>query len=367
MSIPTSYKAAGLVLLLVVGYFGVRTLIRASEPEPADGGEGVEAVQFSVLATRISATPWQEIVNVRGRTKAFRTVIVRSESTGVVAATPTMIGTRVVQGDVLCRLKVGARQSQLDQARAAVVKARIDYNVASELKKEGLGSNTALASAKAALDLVQAGQLQAKLALDHIKVSAPFEGIFDERMAEVGDFLAIGDPCGVVIQQSPFLVVGAVSEREVGKIKSGDRGVAVLATGETIEGKIRFVATAADTATRTFGVELEVPNEGGDLRDGVTAQFQVFAHRRNAHLVRRSSLILNDAGEIGVRLVDDSGYVRFAPVALLGEGKAGVYVSGLEGAVSLITRGQEFVIAGQTVSVSYTQDEGTRDGAVAGR
>lgn len=353
MGIPTSYKAAFLIVLVVLGYFGLRTVFRGGDTQ-AGLEDSASDEQFTVLASQISESPWQEIVNIRGRTKAFRKVAVRAETPGVVAQTPTSIGAEVKEGDLLCQIKVGARQSQVDQAKAALAKARIDYNAANELKKEGLGSANSLATAKASLDLAQAGVLQAELSLEHTYIAAPFDGIFDQRMAEAGDFLSVGDPCGVVIQQSPFLVVGAVSEREVGKIKKGDRGIASLATGETIEGVIRFVATASDAATRTFDVELEIPNEKSTLRDGVTAQFRVFADRRNAHLLPRSSLILNDDGVIGVRLVNEMGDVSFAAVTLLGESASGVYVDGLDGTISIITRGQEYVSTGQRVTVTYT-------------
>ena len=264
----------------------------------------------------------------------------------------------------LCRIQVDARQAQVDQARAAIAKAKIDYNAARELNSEGFSSDTALATAKAALDLASANLKQAQTSLDQSVIRAPFEGTFDERMAEAGDFLGVGEPCGVVIQQSPYLVVGAISEREVGKVAVGDRGVARLVTGETIEGKVRFVARAADAATRTFDIELEIPNEGGTLRDGVTAEFTIDAIRQQAYLLKRSALVLNDAGEIGIRTVDDDGLVSFQPVTLLGDTARGMWVSGLTGTVNAITRGQEFVIAGQKVQVTF--DDGSGDLAAIG-
>ena len=148
------------------------------------------------------------------------------------------------------------------------------------------------------------------------------------------------------------MIVGAISEREVGKIAPGDRGVATLATGEIVEGKVKFVASSADPSTRTFDVELEVPNSEGTLRDGVTAEFQITAQRRNAHLVKRSALVLDANERIGVRVVDENSLVQFIPVNLLGESRTGIFVDGLSDAVELITRGQEYVKAGQRVKVA---------------
>lgn len=354
MALSTPYKIAGGMVILAVVWFGGNTLVKGvtgvdrDNPDQVADDDGV----FTVMTSRTASREWQESVSVRGRTKAFRKVTVRTETAGTVSETPTSIGSKVNKGDTLCRLRIDARQSQLDQARASLAKAKLDYNAASELMKEGLGSENAVAAAKAARDLSQAGVLQAQIAVQQTIVSAPFDGTFDQRMVEAGDYVKVGDPCGVLIQRDPFLIVGAISEREVGKIAPGDRGVATLATGEIVEGKVKFVASSADPSTRTFDVELEVPNSEGTLRDGVTAEFQITAQRRNAHLVKRSALVLDANERIGVRVVDENSLVQFIPVNLLGESRTGIFVDGLSDAVELITRGQEYVKAGQRVKVA---------------
>jgi len=364
MGSGSSYKLAALIACAVVFYFLVRTMLGGfAGPDEQTQTEDAVQPRFAVLATRVEPQAWQENLAVRGRTEAVRKVTVRAETSGLVAATPTNIGSQVAQGDILCRLQVDARQAQRDQARAALTKAKIDYEAARTLKSEGFSSDTAVASARAAFDLATANLKQAQTGLDQSVIRAPFDGVFDERLAEAGDLLRTGDPCGVVIQQSPYLVVGAISERNVGKVSVGDRGVARLVTGETVEGTIRYVAQAADPSTRTFDVELEIPNTDGKLRDGVTAEFTITASRRAAHVIKRSALVLNDEGSIGVRTVEDN-VVNFKPVTPLGDAANGFWVAGLDGAVDLITRGQEFVVDGQTVEVAFnTEGNGATDGS----
>jgi len=237
----------------------------------------------------------------------------------------------------------------LNEARAQLAKARLDYDAAVKLAKDGFRSDTSVASARAALDLAKAGEEQARLTLEKVNIAAPFDGIFDQRMIEIGDFLGVGDPCGVVIQRSPFLVSGSVSERDVSKVAIGDAGLARLSTGQTIDGKVRFVATSADPATRTFRVELEILNEDGALKDGVTADFTVFAAKRNAHIIPRSALLLDDNGRISVRTVNNENQVETHAVSIIGEAERGVWIDGLDGELALIVRGQDFVSAGQVV------------------
>ncbi len=345
MQVSQSVKFAALIIVVTTLYFLSRGLF-------GDGGDAVDSAppaRFTVVTQTVSPENWQAEIVVRGRTAAERKVVVRAEITGAVAATPTPEGAVVRKGDVLCQIEVNARQAELAEARAALDKARLDYNAAVKLHEGGFRSETAVAAAKAALDLAIASTERTGIVLSKTKITAPFDGVFDRRDVEVGDFLSVRDPCGTVIQPSPFLVIGAVSEKDVAKVSKNDRGVARLATGETIEGVVRFVAAAADPATRTFTVELLVPNEDGALRDGVTADFTTFAKERAAHHIPRSSLVLGDDGGLGVRTLGAGGEVHFTSIRLLGEDQNGIWVAGLDGEVQLIVRGHGFVSAGQKV------------------
>ena len=350
MQLSSSTKLALGILAAVLLYFAVRAVFNTA-PEAA--ASEADTTTFTVLVEDVAPQAWRDTVVVRGRTEAERKVVVRAETAGVVAETPIDAGAKVAAGDLICKLNVDARRAAVTEARASLAKAKLDYDAAKKLAAEGFRSETSLAGVKAALDLARANVEQAEVNYRKTSIAAPFDGVFDQRMVEVGDFLSPGDPCGVVIQRSPFLVVGALSEKDVAKVSKGDKGRARLATGEIVEGAVKFVSTAADPATRTFRIELAVPNEEGALRDGVTAEFEIFTERRTAHLVPRSTLVLNDEGVVGIRTVGDDNQVAFTPIRLIGEAEDGVWIAGAEGLLRLITRGQSFVSDGQEVSVSH--------------
>lgn len=349
MPLSTSAKTALAIAGAVALYFGVR-LAMGSKTETA--APASEPPPFAVLAETIKPQDFRDEVLIRGRTQALRKVEARAETAGIVKSTPVEPGAEVGAGAALCTLRIDARQAGLAEARAALAKATLDHEAAVKLSQEGFRSETAVATSKAALDLARANLEQAELAVAKTTIRAPWAGTFDQRLVEVGDLMNVGDACGVLIQKTPFLVVGAVSERDVAKISQGDKGAAILSTGERVDGVVRFVSKAADPATRTFEVQLEVPNESGAIRDGVTADFNIAADRRAAHFVPRSALTFSDDGQIGLRLVRPDDTVAFVAVRLVGEAEDGVFVSGLEGEVRVITRGQEFVAEGQKVAVA---------------
>lgn len=188
---------------------------------------------------------------------------------------------------------------------------------------------------------------------------APFDGVLDGRPAEIGDYLQKGDICGTIVDQDPFLVVGQVSEQDVGSIALDALGTAQLITGRTVFGKVRFISGTADPRTRTFRLELEVANPGHELRDGITAEIRLPVKRIIAHHLSPALLTLDDAGRVGVRIVNASGAAEFQPVTVEGDDGDGVWVTGLPQTVTVITVGQDFVTDGRAVTVTLEDDSAT--------
>jgi len=122
-----------------------------------------------------------------------------------------------------------------------------------------------------------------------------------------------------------------------------------------LNGRIRYVAHDADPQTRTYHLEMTVPNPRGDVRSGLSAEMHVGAGHGPAHLVPVSTLVLDSAGRQGVRYVGADGRVAFAPITIIEETKDGVWVTGLSGQVQLITVGQSYVADGQKVRVALAR------------
>jgi multidrug efflux system membrane fusion protein len=101
-------------------------------------------------------------------------------------------------------------------------------------------------------------------------------------------------------------------------------------------------------ATRTFRVEIELPNPDAKLRDGVTADIHIPVRQIKAMRISPAILILDDQGKVGVRAVVD-GRVKFFPVQIQTDNPDGMWVTGLPDRVNVITVGQEFVNNGEHV------------------
>ncbi len=122
-------------------------------------------------------------------------------------------------------------------------------------------------------------------------------------------------------------------------------------------GRIRYISPVADPSTRTFNVELEVPNPGGDLPAGVTAEMKLPGGRVLAYKVSPALLTLNDEGEIGLKVVDEYDRVEFFAVEMALSEPDGVWVTGLPETAKIITVGQGYVSPGQSVESVFAQPD----------
>lgn len=348
---PAHALAAGLVLALA-GWL-LSGQLGAGNPPPgsATGGGSEPAAREppSVRIRSIAAEPVTREIVINGKTAPARTVTLRAETSGRVIGLGPERGVPVRTGEFLVRLDPRERQAMVDQARASLAMREIEHDAARKLGRKGFQADTKVAEAKANLEAARAALEHSRIELAHTEIQAPFDGVLEERPVEIGDFVDIGDPVATVIEQDPFLITGEVAETEIAKLRPGMAGSARVVTGETVEGRLRYVGSRADPGTRTLRVELEVPNPGGRFVAGVSAELRIVYARVAAHRISPGLLTLDDDGEIGIKAVDAEDVVVFHPATVVRAGRDVVWLADLPERLRLITVGQGFVRAGDRV------------------
>ena len=316
-------------------------------PAATDGARAREPMQVRVAD--LEAVMRVERVDVTGRTQASRTVEIRAETDGQVRELLRQRGDNVAKGAPIARLRIDDRAAKLAEAKAKLLQRQLEFDAANALKKKGFRSETEVAASQARLDAARAVVEQMKIGIARTTFRAPFAGLIDSGHVELGDYVRVGDIAVTVVDLDPILVVGNVSERQINSLYEGMAGIAQLIDGSERDGVIRFVATVADPATRTYRVELEIPNPNGTIRDGITAELKIPVSEVDAHLVTPSTLTLNDAGVVGVKVVTPDNIVAFRPVEIIADEPDGIWLGGLPRSIRLITVGQELVFDGQRV------------------
>lgn len=351
----------------VAAWMASGTIVRGGQADSANGTpppaerQATDATsRFKVQVARLTAKDRQAVLEIRGRTEAHAKVAVRAETAAVISKRPVRVGAHVSKGDILCALDAGTREANRAEAQANLAQAKLNFDAADRLSKNGFTAQTTLAAQQAALDAAKARLEEAELDLQRTNIRSPIDGVIESPMAEVGERLNVGDTCATVVDFDPMTAIGQVAELNIGKLHLGMPAQVHLITGSTVEGKLSYMAPAADVDTRTFRIEVEMDNADGKILDGLTALTSILLPKEKAHLIAPSVLTLNDAGQVGVRAVDENNVTVFYPVTVLGGENDNLWVDGLPDTVTVITVGQDYVKDGETVEPVFRTAEATQ-------
>ena len=351
-----------IVIALVIGLWlfsgqidqeGIEEHPTVAQINEARAAELQDLAPTRVRARVLNASPQVEEVILRGRTENKRTVAVKAEVAGRIVERPVERGTPVEVGDLLCRIAMDDRMAGLNEARENLNQAEIEYDGSLRLKERGFQSDTAIAQAKARRAAAQAALERSELSIARTFIRAPFAGIVEDVSLEVGDYVSPGAPCATVVDLDPMLLVGRVPEKEVRQLQVEQIVRGLLSDGREISGPISFIGLQSDTATRTYAVEVQVPNPDYELRSGITTEIHIPVAEVMAQKVSPAVFALDDEGNIGVRTVNAQNQVEYHPVEIVRTDVDGVWVSGLPDVATVITVGQEMVVPGEEVEVSY--------------
>jgi len=253
-------------------------------------------------------------------------------------------------------IEIDPKASVAYDNRGVVFRAKgdLDRSIADYNEAIRLNPNDALAYNNRGIAYRAKGELDRAIAeaeRDRGVVRAPWSGVVQDVAVEVGQaaFSFAGRELMNVVALDPMLAVAEVAERKLAGIRVGERADVRLVTGERASGQIRFVAKSASQATRTYRVEIELPNADGAIPDGITAEVIVPQSSVPATRLPRSALTFSSSGELGVRVVDTDDTVGFAPIAVVEDEQSAMWVTGVSDGSRVIVQGQDFVSEGQKV------------------
>lgn len=346
--------ACALTTWVLGGYF-MRTAGKEVETGPAT----TEMAQTMKVAARTQkAEPVSQIVVAQGQAEPNRTVTVRAETMGRVVEILADEGSTVEAGDVIVRLEENDRKARIDRAEARLREQESAFEAAQALGKKGYQTQrqsdqiySSLKSAKAELE-------EAMIEFDRLEIRAPFEGAVLSCPVELGTYVDTNGEIATIVDNDPLVASVQIPQHNITALKVGQPASVRFATGQERDGKIRYVAARADLGTRTFRVEIELPNPDKAIPSGISAEAKIPTRSVMAHFLSPAELSLNEAGALGVKTVGDDDRVEFHEAKIVMSDAEGAWVTGLPPTARIITMGHGYVQIGEKVIVAEEEDGG---------
>lgn len=177
------------------------------------------------------------------------------------------VGDRVVKGQKLVQMDA----ANLQQKKLQLDNQRIEFQRMDELYKVGGASKSEWDASKMQLDVQETSYNNL---LENTSLLSPVTGVVTARNYDNGDMYSGGEPVLTVEQITPVKLLINVSETYFTKVKKGAPVHVKLDVfgDEEFTGKISLVYPTIDPATRTFQVEIQLPNRDQKVRPGMFAR-----------------------------------------------------------------------------------------------
>ena len=287
--------AKRMLLMLVVaaamigglGYFKLRQV------QAAIKGASYTPPPEAITTVIAKQTTWPSTLDVVGTVAAVHGVTVSADLPGTVDQIHFESGKFVQAGEILVELDTRQERAQLASMQAQQELAKVQYARSQKLVTEGVISRVDYDKAIADQKQSEANTAEIKAAIDRKTIRAPFSGVLGIRQANLGQYLAAGNPIVSLQSLNPIYVNFSVPQQDMQHIKIG-QSVRVTAddlAGMTFTGRVNALDSVVDQATRNVQIQATLANPQGKLRPGMFTNVQVGVGASNTVLPLPASAI----------------------------------------------------------------------------
>lgn len=326
-------------LLGIAGCSSDRTLV-AKTPETVRG--------LSLAQVQGRTVP--DLFEVVGTVRALRTAPISAEIMGRITAVSVREGDTVKQGETLVTIDDVQPKAALEQAQSALTAA--DHEASAAESERALAQSTFVRmnklheeksispqefdeintrvqsatarrdSAAAARAQAAAGLQQARILLDRARVRAPFDGVVTERRIDPGALASPGLPLVTIESAGRYRLEVSVDERDLRYVRLGASVPVALDAfdGTPISGKVVEIVPAADSASRSFVIKLELP-ASRNLRSGQFGHAEFARGQKKALLIPHTAVL--EHGQLQSVYAVDGNNVAALRYVTLGKTRAG--------------------------------------------
>ena len=287
---------------------------------------------------------------------------ITSQSPGRIKQILVDEGVRVAAGQklvVLDDVNAFTYETQVDNAKANLKNIQLNYDRAVELYKIGGGTKQQVDQMEIQLINAKNQLATAERTLRNVRentvLTSPISGIVTARNYDPGDMPG-ALPIVTVAKTNPLKVVINVTESDLPRIRKGMPAEITFDTygDETFRGTVSMVMPTVDTQSRTFGVEISVPNSDGRLLPGMFGRVSLnLGEARRVVVPDRAVIKQQGSGVHYVYVYNPDGTVTFSKVEL-GQRMGDTYelISGVNDGANVVISGQSKLGNGMKVELS---------------
>ena len=264
----------------------------SGKKDKTSNGDAVEVIPVKVQ--KLEKTDIAKTLDYTANLEADEQVFYAPASTGRIEKIHVEVGDRIKKGQLLVEMD----KTQLHQAEVQLKNLETEYNRAVQLNETGSISKQAY---DAAVTQYEVAKSNVDFLKENTKMEAPFDGIVTGKYFENGElytgaaFGGATKPSVIAIEKiNPLKAKINLSEQYYLTVKKGTKVElkSNIFPDRTFEGTVNIVYPTIDPASRTFTVEVLIPNKDEALRPGMYGIINFFIGNGNFGSFYLDTLIL---------------------------------------------------------------------------
>jgi RND family efflux transporter MFP subunit len=300
----------------------------------------------TVRVQKIDAVNEPAVEEVVGTIQPKLRATIETKVSGRITHLPVTLGQTIKQGELLLELATQEVQARLDQANATFKQAELDFKRISNLRKQGAVTQSEFEAAQTRFTVAQGAVAEAEALSGYGKIVAPFDGVVARKMADEGDLALPGKALLELEGRSGLRLEADAPTLLVNRIEPGaSLDVQVDTLTNSLTGKVAEIAPAADPASRTVRVKVDLPAASG-LRAGQFGRLAVPLNQTSFLFIPPSALV--QRGQLEIVFVESEGKARMRLVRSGRQAARGIEIlAGLSPGESVVVEGAANLQDGQ--------------------
>lgn len=341
-----------IIYLFGILVFGL--VIQQCSSDDAAGQKTANLNAVPVETMTLKLRNFSEYLQLTGTAEARNHIKIIVEEGGTLREVKRDKGSLVRQGDTLAILENKILKAGYNEAVAAWNQANLDYNSKKVLyEKRAISENEYLAS-KYGLEKAQAAYELNKARYSKLFILAPLNGYVNNRLYDIGAYATPMTPIFDFIDNAYMKIKAGVAERFLGDIQIGTPAEITFDAfpDMKLEHQVSFLSRSIDPLSRTFLIEIEVPNPGLKLAPQMIANIKLLRRQYTDQIVIPLDAVIESEEGSYVFVLTPENKAHKINLDLRSIYEDSVLVNGLESNEQLIIVGQQELTEGDSVIVT---------------
>ncbi len=265
---------------------------------------------------------------------------------------------QALDAKAVAQSKLKAAEAQIKAAQSTKQAAQSTYDAA---MAQVNAARSTTAAAQAQTGAAAAQQKAADNSLEDTVIYSPIDGVVLKKVMNSGETVGAGTPVVVVASNDKMWIRVGVPDNYINRIKKGQKAlINVYGLENTIEGSVDEIGALADTATRTFTVNIIADNRDNALKAGMICSADIVLSNDSKILVPVDSVISMPEPEGDVVYVYDEKNAAVKKVGVETGSITGDKIEitkGLSIGDKLVTEGQFVLNDGDRVTAEVTEND----------